>query len=162
MIRRLFSRKRTFLLGSLVAIAAAVGAIAFFTANGSGTGQAKVGTSSPWTVTSGTTTGTMYPGSGTSTVPYTVTNAGSGNQQLGSTSASVIDDGSGNITAGGTPVVGCLSTWFTATNTQPTGLPATVAPSGTKTGSVAVTMTESGTNQNVCQGAQPDILISAS
>jgi hypothetical protein len=161
-MRRLFSRKRTMLLGSLVAIAAVVGAVAYFTDSGTGTGQAKVGTSTPWSVTFGTTTGTMYPGSGTSTVPYTVTNAGSGNQQLTSTSASVVSDGSGNVKQSGTAVAGCLASWFTATNTPPASLPATVLPSGTKTGSVAVTMSDSGTNQDPCKNVLPDILVSAS
>ena len=161
MIRRLFSRKRTMLLGSLVAIAAVVGAVAYFTDSGSGTGKANVGTSSPWTVSFGTTTGTMYPGSGTSTVPYTVTNAGSGNQQLGSTSATVVSS-SGNVTSSGVPVAGCLAAWFNAANTPPASLPATVAPGGTKTGSVAVTMIESTTNQDACKNVMPDILVSAS
>jgi hypothetical protein len=149
------------LLGSLVAIAAVVAAVAYFTDTGSGTGQAKVGTSTPWTVTFGTTSGTMYPGAGNSTLPYTVTNAGSGNQQLQSTSATVVSDGSGNVKSSGTSVPGCLASWFTASNTPPTGLPATVAPSGTKTGSVSVTMAESGTNQDSCKNVMPDILVSA-
>jgi hypothetical protein len=160
MIRRLFSKKRTMLLGSLVAIAAVVGAVAYFTDSGSGTGQAKVGTSSPWSVSFGTTTGTMYPGSGTSTVPYTVTNAGSGNQHLNTTTASVVSDGSGNVKQSGTAVPGCLATWFGATNTPPAA--ATLAPSGSTTGSVAVTMTESNTNQDACKNVLPDILVSAS
>jgi hypothetical protein len=160
MIRRLFTRKRTMLLGSLVAIAAVVGAIAYFTDSGTGTGQAKVGTSTPWSVTFGTTTGTMYPGFGTSTVPYTVTNAGSGNQRLATTTASVVSDGSGNVKQSGTAVPGCLASWFTATNTPPAAV--TLAPSGTATGSVAVTMSESGTNQDPCKNVLPDILVSAS
>lgn len=75
-------KKRIAVLGSLAALAAVVGAIAYFTGTGSGTGQAKVGTSTPWDVTFTGSTGTMYPGSGTSTVAYTVKNVGSGNQHL--------------------------------------------------------------------------------
>jgi hypothetical protein len=160
MIRRLFSRKRTMLLGSLVAIAAVVGAVAYFTDSGSGTGQAQVGTSSPWSVTFGTTTGTMYPGSGTSTVPYTVTNAGSGGQHLNTTTAAVVNDGSGNVKQGGTAVVGCLASWFTPTNTPPAAV--TLAPSGTTTGSVAVTMSNPNVSQDACKNVMPDILVSAS
>jgi hypothetical protein len=60
-------------------------------------------------------------------------------------------------------VAGCLASWFTATNTPPAYLPQTLAGSATSTaGSVAVTMQDSGTNQNVCQGATPDITVSAS
>lgn len=160
MIRRLFSRKRTMLLGSLAAIAAVVGAIAYFTDSGTGTGQAQVGTSTPWSVTFGTTTGTMYPGSGTSTVPYTVTNSGSGNQHLNTTTATVVSDGSGNVKQSGTAVPGCLAIWFSAANTPPAA--ATLAPSGSTTGSAAVTMTESNTNQDACKNVLPDILITAS
>jgi hypothetical protein len=56
-------------------------AIAYFTASGSGTGSATVGTSTAMTV-HGTSGSTLYPGS-TSTVSFTVDNPSSGNQQLG-------------------------------------------------------------------------------
>jgi hypothetical protein len=160
MTSRMLSRKRVTALGSLVAIAAVVGAVAYFTGSGSGTGQAKVGTATPWGVTFGTTSGLMYPGSGTSTVPYTVTNNGSGDQRLSTTTASVVSDGSGNVKASGTAVVGCLAGWFTATNTPPSAT--TLAPNETATGSVAVTMSESDTNQDACKSVMPDILVSAS
>ena len=125
-----------------------------------GTGQAQVGTSTPWSVTFGASTGTMYPGSGTSTVNYTVTNNGSGNQHLNTTTASVVADGSGNVKSSGTPVSGCLATWFSVSNSPPAGT--TLSPSASTTGSAAVTMAESGTNQDACKTVTPDILISAS
>jgi hypothetical protein len=161
MIRTLTrSKKRTAALGSLAAIAAVVAAIAYFIGTGSGTGQATVGTSTPWGVTFQSTTGTMYPGLGTSTVRYTVTNNGPGNQHLNTTTASVVNDGSGNVTSSGTPVTGCLASWFSVTNHPPAA--ATLAPSATTTGTADVAMTESGTNQDACKSVTPDILISAS
>jgi len=154
------SKKRVAAFASLVAMAAVVAAIAYFTGTGSGTGQAQVGTSTPWGVTFGATTGTMYPGSGSSTVHYTVTNNGSGSQRLNTTTASVATDGSGNVTSSGTPVSGCLATWFSAANTPPAAV--TLAPAASTTGSAAVTMAESGTNQDACKNVTPDIVISAS
>jgi hypothetical protein len=142
------------------ALALAGGAFAYFTASGSGTGQATVGSSTPWTVTFGTTTGTMYPGAGTATLPYTVTNAGGGNQKLATTTASVNADGSGNVTNHGTSVSGCLASWFTAANTPPTA--ADLAAGAHTTGSVAVTMTDAAVSQNACQGVTPDVTVSAS
>ncbi len=146
-------------LTAVVVLAVAGGAIAYFTDSGSGTGHATVGSSTPWSVTFGTTTGTMYPGAGTSTVNYTVTNAGSGHQYLHGTTASVVADGSGNIKDNGTAVSGCLASWFNATNHSPSA--ADLAVSGTATGSVDVTMTNDPSNQDVCQGHHPDILVSA-
>lgn len=79
---KLLTKKRIALLASLlVAAAAAVGAWAYFTANGSGSGTATVGTSSNLTL-HGSTTGTLYPGT-TVPVSFTVDNPSSGTQRLG-------------------------------------------------------------------------------
>jgi hypothetical protein len=79
---KLLTKKRVALLASLlVAAAAAVGAWAYFTANGSGSGTATVGTSSNLTL-HGSTTGTLYPGT-TVPVSFTVDNPSSGTQRLG-------------------------------------------------------------------------------
>ena len=77
-----FTKRRIAVLASLlVAAIAAVGGWAYFTANGSGSGTATVGTSSTLTL-HGATVGTLYPGA---TVPmsFTVDNPSSGHQQLG-------------------------------------------------------------------------------
>jgi hypothetical protein len=161
MTRIKFTKKRA--IATLIAIGALVvagGAFAYFTASGSGTGQAAVGSASPWTVAFQTTTGTMYPGAGTATLPYTITNAGSGNQKLATTAASVNADVNGNVTSHGTAVTGCLASWFTAANTPPSA--ADLAAGAHTTGSVAVTMADANANQNACQGVTPDITVSAS
>lgn len=147
-------------LGVVASLALTAAAIAYFSSTGSGTGQATVGTSTAWSVTFGTTTGTMYPGSGTSNVPYTVTNPSAGHQNLSSTTATVKDDGSGNITDAGTAVVGCLSTWFTATNHSPAAVD--LAGSGTTTGSVDVTLANVSASQDACKSHHPDIVVNAS
>jgi hypothetical protein len=156
-----FTKKRLIATVTVIgALVVAAGAFAYFTASGSGTGQATVGSSSPWGVSFGTTTGTMYPGAGTATVPYTITNAGNGNQKLATTTAVVAADGSGNVTSHGTSVSGCLATWFTAVNTAPTAVD--LAAGGHTTGSVAVTMADASVSQNACQGVTPDVTVSAS
>ncbi|HEY4235863.1 MAG TPA: hypothetical protein VGM45_00840 [Gaiellaceae bacterium] len=79
---RFATRKRITLLVVLgVAATAAIGAWAFFTANGSGSGTAAVGTSSALTL-HGATVGTLYPGT-TVPISFTVDNPSSGHQQLG-------------------------------------------------------------------------------
>jgi hypothetical protein len=161
MTRIKFTKKRVIATAIAIgALALAGGAFAYFTASGSGTGQATVGSSTPWTVTFGTTTGTMYPGAGTATLPYTVTNASTGHQKLATTTASVNADTNGYVTSHGTSVTGCQAAWFTAANTAPTA--ADLASGAQATGSVAVTMTDAAVSQNACQGVTPDVTVSAS
>jgi hypothetical protein len=149
-------------VGVIASLALAAGAFAYFTSSGSGTGTATVGSAGAWTVNvSAATGGPLYPGSGSQSIGYTVTNSGSGQQSLAGTT-SVVKSSGGDVTQSGTAVPNCLSTWFTATNTAPTPLPQNLAGGATSTsGSVAVTMQDSGTNQDPCQGISPDITISA-
>ena len=77
-----FTKRRIAVLASLlVAAIAAVGGWAYFTANGSGSATATVGTSSNL-VLHGSTVGTLYPGA-TVPISFTVDNPSSGHQQLG-------------------------------------------------------------------------------
>jgi hypothetical protein len=79
---RLVTKRRIAVLAALlIAAAAAIGAWAFFTANGSGSATATVGTSSNLTL-HGSTTGTLYPGS-TVSISFTADNPGSGTERLG-------------------------------------------------------------------------------
>jgi hypothetical protein len=165
MSRRFFSRRTAIALGGVFAAAAlATAAMAYFLTTGSGTGQASVGNPTSWSapgsITFQPTTGTVYPGVGTSTVHYTITNVGGGHQYVQATTATVASDGSGNITDGGTAVPGCLSTWFSVTNNGPA--PVDLAPGGATTGSADVTMANAGTSQNACMGHHPDIVIGVS
>lgn len=152
-------------VGALVVVG---GAFAYFTSTGTGTGSASVGSASTWTVnTSPYTGGPLYPGSGSETISYTVTNASTGHQGLTATSASVAQVASGanagDITQSGTAVPGCLASWFTAVNSAPTPLPQDLAGGATSSaGSVAVTMQDPNVNQDACEGAAPDITVNAS
>lgn len=79
---RFVTKRRIALLAALlVAAIAAIGGWAYFTANGSGSGTASVGTSSTLAL-HGSTVGTLYPGT-TVPVSFTVDNPSSGHQQLG-------------------------------------------------------------------------------
>lgn len=78
-----FIRKKGFVLAALLLAlgVAAVAGYAYFSATGSGTAPAAVGTSSSMTL-HGVSASTLYPG-GTSTVSFTVDNPGTGLQLLG-------------------------------------------------------------------------------
>jgi len=161
---RKFMTKRVYIALSVVAVLAITGsAIAYFTSSGTGTGNGTVGTASAWAPTQTGTTGTMYPGTGSSTIAYVVKNTSpTANQGLNGTTAVVASSGA-NITSGGVAVPGCLAADFTAVNTAPTPLPQNVAPLGNSSaGSVLVTMANTLVSQDACQGKTPDITISAS
>ena len=162
-------RKRvTVVVATAMALALGGGvAYAYFTAAGSGTGQASVGTSGSWTVVPAGAVGDMTPGGATSSVTFTITNAGSVDQSYTTLAASmhVGTDGVSvtNTTAGVTSdVTGCLAAWFTPeaqTPSKPVGT--TIAPAGTATDEVIVTMPENITdNQDVCKGVAPDVTLS--
>ena len=79
---KLVTKRRIAVLAALlVAAVAAVGGWAYFSANGSGSATATVGTSSNLTL-HGSTTGTLYPGS-TASISFTADNPGGGSERLG-------------------------------------------------------------------------------
>jgi hypothetical protein len=73
----------------VVAIAAAISAYAYFTSTGSGNSTASVGAASTWTVTPDITGNTLYPGQGSNDSTGDVTNAGDGNQQVNTITATI-------------------------------------------------------------------------
>lgn len=158
---------------ALVAVLAVSGiAVAYFTGgSGSVTGSGTVGSASALGVTTGTPTWSgsltaLYPGATNNTqlLPFTVTNGGNGHQSVTTITAALLKDASGNAeTASGTPITGCLASWFTATvDTGNPALPSNLAPAGTYAGKIDLTMQDSGTNQNACQNAAPGVTITAS
>jgi len=74
-------RRSAVLVALLIAAIAAIGAWAYFTANGSGSATATAGTSTNLAL-HGSTTGTLYPGS-TVSISFTVDNPGGGTERLG-------------------------------------------------------------------------------
>jgi hypothetical protein len=117
-------------------------AVAYFTSTGSGTGTATVGSSQALTL-HGTTASTLYP-AGSSTVSFTVDNPSSGSEYLSTIHlASVTTDGA-HSTCG-------LSAFtmpdVTVNQTVASGTGIAVTATGT------LSMADTGTNQNACQGA---------
>jgi hypothetical protein len=161
----LLTKKRVAAAVAALAIGgSSMAAYAYFTGgSGSGSGSASTGSTSSWSVGAlSFSGGPIYPGSGTETATYTITNTGGGNQALTSVTASVNASG-GNVTQAGTPLSGCLASWYSATAGAPTpAVGAVVAKNGTATGTVSAALTESNTNQNVCKGATPDVTVAAS
>ncbi len=175
-----FSRKKIAILATAgaVVLGSGVAAFAYFSASGSGTGSATITVGSPGTVTITQdaygasapkfTAVTLYPGSGSQSVGFTVTNNGVGHQYVGTVTATVNSSG-GNVTSGGTPVVGCLASWFTVTgaavpvNTDLAGAGtidvgnATTVPS-----TIAVSMTNAAASQNSCAGKSIDLAFTSS
>lgn len=172
------SSRRKKVLAALATFGAlAIGAIAvaYFTgADGTGTGSATVGSSTQWgvAVNSGSATyspsgyGAIYPGSGTEAIPFTVTNNGKGAQNLKSLSYAIKNDGGSPAqaeTSNGTVITGCQASWFSASGDGGNGtLPSDLSAGGTYSGKVNVTMSDSGGNQDACQGASPGVVVTAS
>jgi hypothetical protein len=160
-------------VGAVAAIAAAGFAIAYFTDTGNGTGSATVGSSTAWGVSvTGSPTFTpsgytaIYPGAGSEVIPFTITNNGKGYQNLANLSYSIKNDGGTPAlaeTSAGTVISGCQASWFSASaDGSNASLPSDIAPAGTYTGKVDVAMSDSGTNQDACQGKSPGVVVSAS
>jgi hypothetical protein len=165
-MRSALTRRRVVVaLTAVVVLAAASGAFAYFTGSGSGVGTATVGSGGAWKVTAAAPTGgPIYPGGSSEAISYTVTNTGSGSQELQATTAALETttyNGATVVEQSGAPVAGCLASWFTVTNSGPASQDlASQATSGT--GSVAVSLSDSGTNQDACEGVSPTLNISAS
>jgi hypothetical protein len=135
-------------LGCACALAVAGVALAYFTSTGSGTGTATAGSSSPVTLHA-TIASNLYPGS-SSPVTFTVDNPSSGVQRVGTVSlasisvdathsscSTTITGGNPDFTMAAVPVNQVINP----------GSGQSVAATGT------LTMNETGTNQDACQGA---------
>ncbi len=135
-------------LGCACALAVTGAAIAYFTSSGSGTGTATVGSSSAVTLHA-TISSSLYPGS-SSPVSFTVDNPSSGVQRVGTVSlASISVDGAhsscSTTLGGGNPDFSMAAVPVNQVINPGNGQ--SVAATGT------LTMNETGTNQDACQGA---------
>jgi hypothetical protein len=170
-VRKFKFSKKAAAIGLAFGIALGAGGIAaaYFTASGSGSDKATVGTSTNWTYVSSSTVGKAYPGHGTSVVTYTFKNVGHGDQAITSSevSSSIASTG-GNIVETvatvATPVPGCSASWFSsATSASNPTFGKSVAPTGTTHVSVTVTMNNgtgaTGSNQDACKTATPQVKI---
>ena len=144
-------------VGAVVALALAGAAIAYFTTNGSGTGTATVGQATSLTITHTGSISNLVPGGASQPVAFTINNpSGKGNQNLGKVSATVssVTPTNGNTcttanftTAAASSAVGTIndgSTYSSTASTQP-----------------SVSMIDTGSNQDGCQGATVNLTLSA-
>lgn len=161
-IKKLFSTKKAVVVGSAIALTLGLSgaAFAFFTATGSGSGTGSVGSTTAWTVNNPTPTGdALYPGVGSQTFAFTVTNNATGNQGLVSVTATVA------------PHNGCDASWYdvqidagTATPTTATetyGSPINIAPGNNQAVSVVLTLTNQPVDQSACEGDAPVVTLTA-
>jgi hypothetical protein len=83
-------RKKKIAAATAALIVGGSGAFAFWSSMGAGTGSVSTGTSTPFTVTAGAAAGgALTPGGPAQTVPFTVTNPGTGSQNLAAVTVTV-------------------------------------------------------------------------
>ena len=174
------SKKGIAALAAVAVVAiAAVGAYAYWTASGTGTGHADVGTTADWVVTpTDVTPDTLYPGGPSYAVDGSVANTGSSNQQLNKITATIVapsNVGTDGLKPACTAADFALSTVGTWVIDSPTSahldVYANVAPGGThawlalKVGMVNRLDTLNGDglgNQDNCKGAKVNVKFDAS
>jgi hypothetical protein len=142
------TRSRVLALSCAATLAIAAGAYAYFTSTGSGTATGSVGSAVPMTLY-GTVSSSLYPGS-SSPVSFTVDNPSSGSQRVGTiTLASISVDGAhsscSSAISGGNPDFSMPA--VAVNKTFAPGAGQSVPQTG------ILTMNETGTYQNACQGA---------
>jgi hypothetical protein len=123
-------------------------AFAFWTASGIGAGTASTGTSTEFTVTSGTAIGDPLIPGGEQSVPFTVTNVATITQTLSSVAVTIADTDGAPWDNGD----GCTAGDYTVTVDTPTVPYGAIEATGTVDGTVTVTMLDSETNQDACKG----------
>ncbi len=171
MRNRVFSKRRLAIVAATVAIALAGGgaAFAYFTSTGTGTGTGTVATSTPFTVSVSTPTGgPISPGSPGETFTYSVMNNDTGTQDISGATITVAPDAA----ALGR---GCDAAWYQVSGADiaTTGNPATetyTAPISIAGGATSndpqltltLSMTDTGTNQDACQGDAPVVTVTVS
>jgi hypothetical protein len=161
-------RKRTWVLLGVVAVIAAmasVGAYAYWTSTGSGTGSATVGTDTPWEVTTAAATGgPLTPDGPAQSIDYTVTNNSTGTQRLANVAISVANangsawDGPGTCSAADFEVNGAAA----GTAYDDTSLAGDFAAAADDTAPITIQMIDTGANQNDCRGVTVPLYLFAS
>jgi hypothetical protein len=179
-------RFRRTTLRSKIAVGAAIGAVllagagtafAYFTTTGSGTASGSVGSTSSasdWGVAFGSNVtysggaSAIYPGV-TESIPVTITNNAKGNEYLSSVSVSLSTAPNSTNSAetdvassSGTAINGCLASWWTVSVTNNgSGFNHDLAPGGTDSETVALTLNDTNANQNACAGSSPAFTVTA-
>lgn len=145
------------LVGSAIVVATAGAAYAYWTSTGSGSGTATTGTSTAFTVVTTTHSGgPLTPGGPSETVGFTVTNPGSGSQNLSSVVVTVANTDGTAWTA----VTGCSAADYAVAT--PTVTYGQIAAGANKTGTVVISMNNLGSNQDACKGVSVPLYVTAS
>jgi hypothetical protein len=149
MARTMSRRNKRFALAlaTVLTLGGAGAGFAYWTSTGSGTGSASTGASVAFTIASDPAVGTIAPGSAGQTVDFTVTNPGPGTQNVFGVSVTMAD----STGAAWVPDGDCDIADYTATiTTAPTFGP--IPAGGTTDGTATVTLTNTGSDQDDCQG----------
>jgi hypothetical protein len=155
------SRKKRAAVVLAAALVVAVGgglAYAYWTGTGAGSGTATTGSAGGFDVATGDPIGDelLSPGGPSETVPFTVTNTGTGSQMLNSVVVTVANDDGSEWVA----VPGCSSLDYSVG--IPTFTALELAPNDTKTGFVTVTMNDLDSDQDACQTVDVPLYLVAS
>jgi hypothetical protein len=165
-VSKLFGSRRWIVIVGITAVLVLAGggaAYAYFTSSASGTGEASVGADESWSVAPMSSSGTMDPGEGDTTMTFSVTNNSAGDEQYSSETASVNSDPtSGDVTQAGVVQDGCLASWFDTTVQGDANLDANIPSEDAVDITVDVTMSDSGTNQDACENVDPDVTLTIS
>jgi hypothetical protein len=157
---RFSSRKRVVALvaSAVLVFGGGAAAFAYWTATGTGTGEATTGESTDFAVTSLPATGpAMTPGGTGHSVTFEIANDGTSAQTLTSVSVAIMED-DGTVW---NDVVGCSAADYTLGT--PVVTPGPIAAGDEVTGTVTITMVnDEDRNQDGCQLAEVPLYISAS
>jgi hypothetical protein len=147
-MRKLFARKRTLVLALVAVLALSAGAFAYWTAQGTGSGTASVGTDSGVSISPVSFTGTLYPG-GSVPVSFTVNNLSA--NATAKVDKVVADTSAGTNGITGLPA-GCNASDFHFADVS---VNYEIEKSGSKAGSGTLTMDNTSVNQDACKLASP-------
>jgi hypothetical protein len=157
---RKFSKRNKRISAAIAVTAVAIGgglAYAYWSSAGTGTGSASTGTSNGFTVASSAATGGLLtPGGPTDSVAFTVTNPGSGSQNL----SSVVVTVAGPAGVAWTTVPGCSALDYTVGT--PVITYGQIAASGVASGTVSITMNDLSSSQDGCKLATVPLYFVAS
>jgi hypothetical protein len=143
-------------------------AFAYFTSGGGGTGSADVGSTgaSDFAVTTTGPTTALLPGDGGQPFDVSIHNTGDTTSHIGTVYLSIATYAATTdaATAAGADIPGCSASWFAVTpsivvdHSVPVG--STMLASGLGLDLPTISLTETGTDQDACQGASVGIAFS--
>lgn len=147
-MRKLMRKRILVPVAALAALALAGIAVAYFTASGTGSGTASVGTVGDVTITGVTFDDTLYPG-GSTPVRLTINNTSA--DSAVSVDKVVADTAYGTTGVDGLPA-GCDAADFTFGDVT---VNESISANGSTTATGTLSMANSTANQDACQGASP-------